>query len=102
MERSPATLAMVRDIGMHAANKAHDAVADACQLVGDDDEMAFTIAINVIAALTCATARMISDSDTHAAKITLTLGLLAEVMTMHSEHGHDDDDDDSFGHKLSS
>lgn len=90
MNKNPEHIAMVRDIGMHAAKRAHDAVTDACDLV-DDTDFDFTIAINVIAALTCAAARMIPEHETHSAKIATVLVLLAECMRAHVDHCEDDE-----------
>lgn len=93
MNKDPAHIAMVRDIGMHAAKRAHDAVTDACNLI-DDDDFDFTIVINVIAALTCAAAKMIPDKETHEERIAVVIGLLTRCMTAHIDHGDDDDHSD--------
>lgn len=76
---------MLRDLAAHAGEKAHAAMRDACQLVEEQD-MAYSIAINVISSLLCSAARMIPGKKSHGAKIAISLQNLAELMVHHAKH----------------
>jgi hypothetical protein len=79
-------MAVLADIGHHAAHKAHTAVRDACQLV-DEDDLAYSLALNIIGALLCTAARMIPGKKSHTVKIAVALKNLAELMAHHQDHG---------------